>query len=64
VPASCAKTSGVERQICIECDREPIYKRIGCQQRVFWSTCKGKRLLSDSYCQTHQDQGPPRGEGN
>jgi hypothetical protein len=64
VPAACTDTIGVERRICIECDSVPIYKRIGCQQRVFWSECKGKRLLTDAYCQTHEDRGPPRGEGN
>lgn len=33
------------------------FKRIACQQRVFWTACKGKRLFQDAYCRTHQDQG-------
>ena len=64
LPQACADKQGVERKICVECDGVSLFKRIGCQQRVFWTTCKGKRLFEDSYCQMHQDQGPPRGENN
>ena len=64
IAEACTRLKGVERKICVECDGVPFFKRIGCQQRVFWTTCKGKRLFEDSYCQSHQDQGPPRGEGN
>jgi hypothetical protein len=63
VPEACVSLKGIEQRICVECDKVPLYKRIGCQQRVFWTTCKGKRLIEDSYCQMHQDLGPPRGEG-
>ena len=63
VPQACTSLRGVERRICVECDGVEMFKRIGCQQRVFWSACKGKRLFEDPYCRTHQDQGPPRGEG-
>ena len=63
VPQACTRLKGVERRICVECDGVQVFKRIGCQQRVFWSACKGKRLFEDPYCQAHQDQGPPRGEG-
>ena len=64
IPEACTRMKGVERKICVECDGVSFFKRIGCQQRVFWTTCKGKRLFEDSYCQSHQDQGPPRGEAN
>ncbi len=64
IPQGCARLEGVERKICVECDGIAFFKRIGCQQRVFWTTCKGKRLFEDAYCQMHQDGGPPRGEGN
>jgi hypothetical protein len=64
VPEACTGKRGVERKICVECEGVPFFKRIGCQQRVFWTTCRGKRLFEDSYCQANQDQGPPRGEGN
>jgi hypothetical protein len=64
IPQGCARLDGVERKICVECDGVAFFKRIGCQQRVFWTTCKGKRLFEDAYCQMHQDGGPPRGEGN
>jgi hypothetical protein len=64
IPQGCARLDGVERKICVECDGIAFFKRIGCQQRVFWTTCKGKRLFEDAYCQMHQDGGPPRGEGN
>jgi hypothetical protein len=63
-PPHCAGMVGVEQKICVECGGVPYFKRIGCQQRVFWTSCKGKRLFEDSYCQMNQDQGPPRGEGN
>lgn len=63
VPQACTSKKGVERRICVECDGVEMFKRIGCQQRVFWSACKGKRLFQDPYCEAHQDQGPPRGEG-
>lgn len=63
IPQSCATMKGVERKICVECEGVAFFKKIGCQQRVFWTTCKGKRLFEDSYCQSHQDQGPPRGRG-
>jgi hypothetical protein len=59
VPAACQATQGVERKMCIECGDAPIHRRIGCEQRVFWTTCKGKRLINDPYCKTHQDKGPP-----
>ena len=59
VPEACGRMIGVERAICIECDGIAFFKRIGCQQRVFWTQCKGKRLFEDSYCQMHQDRGPP-----
>lgn len=63
IPQGCADMKGVERKICIECDGIAFFKRIGCQQRVFWTTCKGKRLFEDGYCQMHQEKGPP-GESN
>jgi hypothetical protein len=63
LPQACTPLKGVERRICVECDSVAMFKRIGCQQRVFWSACKGKRLFEDPYCQAHQDKGPPRGEG-
>ncbi|MBA3800976.1 MAG: hypothetical protein H0X18_18155 [Geodermatophilaceae bacterium] len=63
VPRACTSLNGVQRRICVECDGVQMFKRIGCQQRVFWNACKGKRLFEDPYCQAHQDQGPPRGEG-
>ena len=63
IPQGCADMSGVERKICVECDGVAFFKRIGCQQRVFWTTCKGKRLFEDGYCQMHQEKGPP-GESN
>src|SRR5690606_21028734 len=59
VPEACARMIGVERAICIECDGIAFFKRVGCQQRVFWSNCKGKRLLQDSYCQMHENRGMP-----
>ena len=56
IPQGCADLAGVHRQICIECDSVALHKRVICQQQVFWTTCKGKRLLEDSYCQSLQEQ--------
>jgi hypothetical protein len=61
VPYDCRGLQGVAMQVCVQCADVPIYKRIVCQQKVFWSACKGKRLFTDSYCQ--QNQTPGRGEG-
>lgn len=63
VPKACTTLAGVERRICVECEGVEMFRRIGCQQRVFWTACKGKRLFEDPYCRTHQDKGPPGGEG-
>ena len=59
IPAACQDKPGVEQKICVECDGLPLYKRIGCEQRVFWTTCKGMRLIKDPYCQIHKEGGPP-----
>jgi hypothetical protein len=59
IPAACQDKPGVEQKICVQCGELPIFKRIGCEQRVFWTTCKGMRLVKDPYCQMHQDKGPP-----
>ena len=45
----------------VQCADVPIYKRVVCEQKVFWSLCKGKRLFTDAYCQQNQSLG--RGEG-
>lgn len=63
IPQGCADLAGVQRQICVECDGVALHMRVVCHQRVFWTTCKGKRLLEDSYCQSLQDQQGVRGEG-
>jgi hypothetical protein len=63
IPQGCANLAGVQRQICVECDGVALHMRVVCHQRVFWTTCKGKRLFEDSYCQSLQDGGRPPGEG-
>jgi hypothetical protein len=63
IPQGCADLAGVQRQICVECDGVALHMRVVCHQRVFWTTCKGKRLFEDSYCQSLQDQQGVRGEG-
>lgn len=63
VPQGCADLTGVQRQICVECDGVALHMRVVCHQRVFWTACKGKRLLEDAYCQSLQDGGRPPGEG-
>lgn len=63
IPQGCADLTGVQRQICVECDGVALHKRVVCQQRVFWTTCKGKRLFEDAYCQSLQETGRPPGEG-
>ena len=62
IPQGCADLAGVQREICIECDGVALHMRVVCHQKVFWRTCKGKRLFEDRYCQTHDNQAP-RGEG-
>lgn len=59
VPQTCAPLTGVERKICVECANEAAFRRLGCEQRVFWTTCRGKRLFDDPFCRAHQDRGPP-----
>src|SRR5690606_6454825 len=61
VPDDCRGLEGVSREVCVQCADVPIYKRVVCEQKVFWSLCKGKRLFTDSYCQQNQSLG--RGEG-
>jgi hypothetical protein len=63
IPQECADLAGVQRQICVECNGVALHMRVVCHQRVFWTTCKGKRLFEDSYCQSLQDQQGARGEG-
>jgi hypothetical protein len=63
VPEACRPMVGVERQMCVECNDKPFYKKVGCEQRVFWTTCKGKRLINDEFCKLHQDKGPPAAVG-
>ena len=62
IPQGCADLAGVQREICVECDGVALHMRVVCHQKVFWRTCKGKRLFEDRYCQTHDNQAP-RGEG-
>ena len=62
IPQGCADLAGVQREICIECDGVALHMRVVCHQKVFWRTCKGKRLFEYRYCQTHDNQAP-RGEG-
>ena len=61
VPGDCRGLEGVSRDVCVQCADVPIYKRVVCEQKVFWSLCKGKRLFTDAYCQQNQSLG--RGEG-
>jgi hypothetical protein len=60
-PYDCRGLEGVSREVCAQCAQVPIYKRVVCEQKVFWSVCKGKRLFTDAYCQQNQSLG--RGEG-
>ena len=62
IPRGCADLAGVQREICVECDGVALHMRVVCHQKVFWRTCKGKRLFEDSYCQTHENRAP-QGEG-
>lgn len=57
---ACESMRGVEMKMCLECHELPTYRRPGCEQRVFWTTCKGKRLFTDEFCKMHQDSGPPQ----
>ncbi|NLD53962.1 MAG: hypothetical protein GX652_04800 [Burkholderiaceae bacterium] len=61
MPYDCRGLQGVSREVCVQCAEVPIYKRVVCEQKVFWSLCKGKRLFTDAYCQQNQSLG--RGEG-
>ena len=61
MPVDCRGLDGVSRDVCVQCADVPIYKRVVCEQKVFWSLCKGRRLFSDAYCQ--QNESPGRGEG-
>src|SRR5690606_10829778 len=61
VPYDCRGLQGVSRDVCVQCADVPIYKRVVCEQKAFWSLCKGKRLFTDAYCQQNQSLG--RGEG-
>jgi hypothetical protein len=63
IPQGCAELAGVQRQICVECNGVALHMRVVCHQRVFWTTCKGKRLFEDSYCQSLQDRQGVQGEG-
>jgi hypothetical protein len=63
IPEACREKQGVELKMCLECSDVPIYRRPGCDQRVFWTTCKGKRLLTDEFCKTHEHKGPPQAVG-
>jgi hypothetical protein len=63
IPQGCASLSGVQRQICIECDGVALHMRVMCHQKVFWRTCKGKQLFQDADCQSLQQGGRPPGEG-
>ena len=63
IPQGCVDLAGVQRQICIECDGVALHRRVMCQQRVFWRTCKGKQLFQDADCQSLQQGGRPPGEG-
>lgn len=61
VPYDCRGLDGVSRDVCVRCADVPIYKRVVCEQKAFWTLCKGKRLFTDVYCQQNQSLG--RGEG-
>lgn len=55
MPAACAAKSGVEQAICAECASQDLWRRIGCEQRVFWTLCKGTRWMNDPYCRTNRE---------
>jgi len=53
--SGCAQLAGVEREICIQCARLNAWQRIGCEQRTYWTLCKGSRWINDPYCRTNRD---------
>lgn len=57
-PQACAAKAGVERQICVECSGLDLWRRIGCEQRTFWTLCKGTRWMNDPYCRTNREPEP------
>ena len=52
--SACTPLAGVEREICIQCSRLNPWQRIGCEQRTYWTLCKGSRWMNDPYCRTNR----------